>query len=277
LVPHPDPLAIIELTQKHKPTLLAGPPAVYRSLLAQGTFRKVNLSPVKGFFAGAAPMPPGTIEELKSLRNVPVINVYGLTESCSMGTATPWGGTEKPGTAGVPLPGTDLQIVDGSTGTRQLSAGEPGEICFRGPQVMKGYCNKPAETAAVLKDGWLFTGDIGFVDEDGWLTILDRKEDLIVAGDRIIYPSEVDAAILTHPEVLEACTIGVPDEHGGVTLKGYVVLKPGQIVKAGEIIGHCRERLAPDKVPQSIEFIDALPKTATGKILRREVKEKAGK
>ena len=277
LVPHPDPLAVIELTQKHKPALLSGPPAVYRSLLAQGTFRKLNFSPVKGFIAGAAPMPPGIIKELKSLRNVPVINLCGLTEICSTGTATPWGGAEKPGTAGVPLPGTDLKIVDGSTGTSGVPAGEPGEICFRGPQVMKGYCKKPTEAAVVLKDGWLFTGDIGFLDEDGYLTILDRKEDLIVAGGRTIYPSEIDAAILTHPEVLEACTVGIPDEHGGVTLKGYVVLMPGQTVKAGEIIGHCRERLAPDKVPQSIEFIDSLPKSAIGKILRREVKAKARK
>ena len=277
LVPHPDPLAVIELTQKHKPTLLSGPSAVYRSLLAQGSFRKVNLSPVKGFLAGAATMPPGIIKELKSLRNVPVINLYGLTEICSTGTATPWGGAGKSGTAGVPLPGTDLKIVDWSTGTSELPAGEAGEICFRGPQVMKGYCKKPAETAAVLKDGWIFTGDIGFLDEDGYLTVLDRKEDMIVAGGRIIYPSEIDAAILTHPEVFEACTIGVPDEHGGVTLKGYVVLMPGQTVKAGEIIGHCRERLPPDKVPQSIEFIDALPKSIMGKTRRREVKEKAGR
>ncbi len=277
LVPHPDPLAIIEITQKHKSTLLSGPPGVYHSLLTQGTFRKVNLSAVKGFIAGGAPMYPGMIRELKSLKDVPVINLYGLTETCSTGTATPWGGAEKPGTAGTPLPGTDLKIVDAETGTRQLPAGEAGEICFRGPQVMKGYHKKPAETAAVLKGDWLFTGDIGFLSEDGYLTVLDRKEDLIVAGGHTIYPSEIDATLLTHPEVLEACTIGVSDEHGGLTLKAYVVLKPGQIVKAGELIGHCRERLTPDKVPQSIEFIDTLPKSALGKIIRGGMKEKGGK
>ena len=195
LVPHPDPLAIIEITQKHKPTLLSGPPAVYRSLLAQETFRKVNLSSVKGFIAGAAPMPPGMIKELKSLRNVPVINLYGLTETCSTGTATPWGGAEKPGTVGVPLPGTDLKIVDAETGTSELPAGEAGEICFRGPQVMKGYCKKPAETAAVLKDGWLFTGDIGFLDEDGYLTVLDRK----AGPDRGGRPHHLPRARSTRP------------------------------------------------------------------------------
>jgi long-chain acyl-CoA synthetase len=276
LVPHPDPLAVIELTKKHKPTLLTGPPVVYRSLLSLEEFRKVNFSSVKGFIAGAATLPPGIIKELKSIRDVPVIGVYGLTEICLAGTATPWGGAEKPGTVGVPLPGTDLKIVDAETGMRELPTGETGEICFKGPQVMKGYCKKPAETAAVLKDGWLFTGDIGFLDEDGYLTIRERKQDLIVAGGRTIYPGEIDAALLTHPEVFEACTVGVSDEHGSVILKAYVVLKPGQTAKAGEIIGHCRERLTPDKVPQSIEFIDALPKSALGKILRREVKEKRG-
>jgi long-chain acyl-CoA synthetase len=273
LVPHPDPMAVIELTKKHKPTLLTGPPMVYRSLLTRGEFRKVNLSSVKGFIAGAAPMPPGIIKELKSLRDIPVINVYGMTEICSTGTATPWSGAEKPGTVGVPLPGTDLKIVDAETGTRQLPSGAAGEICFKGPQVMQSYCKKSAETAAVLKDGWLFTGDTGFLDEDGYLTVLDRKEDLIVAGGRTIYPSEIDRALLTHPEVLDACTIGVPDEHGGVILKASVVLKPGQTAKAGEIIGHCRELLTPDKVPQSIEFMDALPRSALGKILRNKVKE----
>ena len=141
---------------------------------------------------------------------------------------------------------------------------------------MKGYCNNPAATAAVLRDGWLFTGDIGFLDEDGYLTVLNRKEDLIMAGGRTIYPGEIEAALLTHPEVLDACTIGVPDDNHGITLKAYVVLKPGQIVKAGEIIAHCRERLAPEKVPQNIEFTDALPKSVLGKIIRREVKEKGG-
>jgi len=215
--------------------------------------------------------------ELKSFRDVPVINLYGLTETCSAGTATPWGAAGKPGSVGLPLPGTDLKIVDWSTGTTELPAGEVGEICLGGPQVMKGYCKKTVETAAVLRDGWLFTGDIGFLDEDGYLTVLNRKEDLIMAGGNTIYPGEIEAALLTHPEVLDACTIGVPDDNHGITLKACVVLKPGQIVKAGEIIGHCRERLAPEKVPQNIEFTDALPKSVLGKIIRRELKEKKRK
>ncbi|MHB9097493.1 MAG: AMP-binding protein [Syntrophales bacterium] len=273
LVPHPEPQAILEILKKHKPTILPVLPAAYTGLLAREELRKAGLSTVKGFLAGATPLSATAIKELKALRDVPVINVYGLTEICAIGTATSWGGEEKPGSAGVPLPGTDLRIVDAETGMRELPAGEAGEICFRGPQVMTGYCKKPGETAAALKDGWLFTGDIGALDKEGFLTILDKKKDLIVVDGRAIYPREIDQALLTHPQILEACAIGIPDGHGGKTVKVYVVLKPGETADAEEIIAHCRERLAPEKIPQGIEFIDALPKSALGKVLRREVRE----
>jgi long-chain acyl-CoA synthetase len=138
---------------------------------------------------------------------------------------------------------------------------------------MTGYCKKPGETAAALKDGWLFTGDIGVLDGEGFLTILDKKKDLIVVNGLTIYPREIDRALLTHPQILEACAIGISDGHGGKAVKAYVVRKPGEVVEAGEVIAHCRERLAPEKVPQGIEFVDALPKSALGKVLRREVQE----
>jgi len=273
LVPRPDPQVIIEILKKFKPTLLPGVPTIYIGLLAREEFRKMDLSSVKAFLAGAAPLPLKVIKKLKSIKDCPVINVYGLTEICPMGTATPWGREEKPGTVGVPLPGTDLKIVDVETGTRELPVGEAGEICFQGPQVMKGYYKRPEETAAVLKDGWLYTGDIGFLDADGYLTIVDRKKEMIVAGGFNVYPSEVDGVLFTHPKVLEACTIGVPDEYRGETVKSYIVLKPGESAEAEEIIAHCRETLAAYKVPKIVEFIDALPKSAVGKVLRRELKE----
>ncbi len=272
LVPHPDLPAIIEIMQKHKPALLAGPPGIYRLLLLQDRFRKAGLSAVKGFITGAAPVSPGLAGELRSLRNVPVINLYGLTETCAIGAATPWGGPEKPGTVGLPLPGTDLKIVDADRGDRELPADEVGEICLKGPQVMQGYASGPVTAAAAANDGWFSTGDVGSIDPEGYLTVLDRKEDLIVTAGRRIYPGEIDAVLLTHPEVLDVCTIGVSDGHGGMTAKSYVVLKPGQTAKVGEMFAHCRERLPADKVPQSIEFIDALPKSTLGKTLRREVK-----
>jgi len=273
LVPHPEPQAIIEILKKHKPTILPVLSAVYTGLLAREELRKAGLSSVKGFLSGATPLSAAVLKKLKALRDAPVINLYGLTEICAIGTATPWSGEEKPGSVGVPLPGTDLRIVDAETGMRELPTGEAGEICFRGPQVMTGYCKKPGETAAVLKDGWLFTGDIGFLDEDGFLTILDKKKDLIVMNGSTIYPREIDQTLLAHPQILDVCTIGIPDGHGGKTVKAYVVLKPGQTVDAEEIIAHCRERLTPEKVPRGIEFIDALPKSALGKVLRREVNQ----
>ncbi len=273
LVPHPEPQAIIEIMRKHRPTLLPGLPAVYRSLLAREEFRKMNLSSLKGFLAGAAPLPVKVINKLKALKDSPVINIYGLTETSPMGTATPWSGQEKPGTVGVPLPGTDLRIVDAETGTKVLTAGEAGEICFKGPQVMKGYYKKPEESKAALKEGWLFTGDIGFLDADGYLTILGRKKDLIIANGCTIYPGEIDEALLACSKVLDACAIGIPDDSRGETIKAYVVLKPGETADAEEIIAHCREMLAQDKVPQAIEFIDVLPKSAVGEILRVKVRE----
>lgn len=272
LVPRPDPQVIIEILKKHKPTLLPGVPTVFIGLLAEEAFRKMDLSSVKAFLAGAAPLPLKVIEKLKTLKNCPVINVYGLTEIGPMGTATPWGGAEKPGTVGVPLVGTDLKIVDLETGTRELPTGEPGEICLQGPQVMKGYYKRPEETATVLRDGWLYTGDIGFLDADGYLTIVDRKKEVIVAGGFNVYPREVDDVLLTHPKILEACTIGVPDEYRGETVKSYIVLRAGQKADSEEIIAHCRGKLAPYKAPRIIEFIDDLPKSAVGKVLRRELK-----
>ncbi len=273
LVPHPEPPAIIEMMRKHKPTLLPVLPAVYAGLLERETLRKAELAPVKGFLAGATPLPKPVVGRLKARRDVPVIAFYGLTETGAIGTATPWGGKEKSGSVGVPLPGTDLRIVDTETGTRELTVGEAGEVCFRGPQVTAGYCKKPGETAAALKDGWLFTGDIGVLDGDGFLTILDRKRDLIVVDGRTIYPGEIDRALLAHPGIVDACAIGIPDGHGGKRLKAYVVRRPGEVVETEEIIAHCRERLAPAEVPQEIVFIDALPKSALGAVLRREVKE----
>jgi long-chain acyl-CoA synthetase len=273
LVPRPEPETIIDIMKKHKPTLLPGVPTVYIGLLAREAFRKMNLSSVKAFLAGAAPLPVEVIRKLKALKDAPVINVYGLTEICPMGTATPWGGEEKPGTVGVPLPGTDLKILDLETGTRELPVGEAGEIYFRGPQVMKGYYKKPEETAAALKDGWVCTGDIGFLDADGYLTIVDRKKDLIVASGYNIYPKEVDEVLFSHPKIIEACTIGVPDEYRGETVKSFIVLKPGEEVDREEIIAHCKATLAPYKVPKIIEFIEELPKNEVGKVLRRKLKE----
>ncbi|MFB3924775.1 MAG: long-chain fatty acid--CoA ligase [Syntrophales bacterium] len=281
LVPRPEPGQILDLIEKFKPTLLPGVSTIFVALLNNERFLKMDLSFVKGYLTGAAPMAVDTIEKLKKVRNVPLINIYGLTEITPMGTATPWGGKEKPETVGVPLPSTDLKIVDLETGKKDLKIGEAGEICFKGPQVMMGYYKKPEETALVLEDGWLKTGDVGFLDEDGYLTIVDRKKDVIIASGFNVYPKEIDELLMTHPKILEVCTVGVPDAYRGETVKVFIVVKPGQTLTADEVLGFCKERLAGYKVPKLVEFIEALPKSVVGKILRRELRDmeakKAGK
>jgi long-chain acyl-CoA synthetase len=273
LVPRPSPESVLEMLQKYKPRYLPAVPTIFVGLLNSEEFRKMDLSYIKGFFSGAAPLAADTLQQLKDLTGATMLEVYGLTETAAMATVTPWGGTIKPGTVGTPLPSTDIKIVDIETGKEEKKIGEPGEIIIKGPQVMKGYYKKPEETAAVLKDGWLYTGDIGMFDEDGYMTIVDRKKDMIIAGGFNVYPREIDEILFQHPKVLEACTIGVPDQYRGETVKAYVVVKPGETLSAEEVIQYCREKLAPYKAPKMIEFIDALPKSAVGKVLRREVRE----
>jgi long-chain acyl-CoA synthetase len=164
---------------------------------------------------------------------------------------------------------TEARIVDHATGTRTLPIGDVGELVVRGPQVMKGYWNLPEETADALRDGWLYTGDIAKMDEDGYFTIIDRKKDLIIAGGYNIYPREIEEVLYTHPAVQEAVVVGVPDEYRGETVKAFLVLKPGHSATANELEAHCRKQLAAYKIPRLIEFRESLPKTAVGKILRR--------
>jgi long-chain acyl-CoA synthetase len=273
LVPRPEPAAIIEQLRKYRPSFVPGVPTIFIALLNNAEFRNMDLRFIKGFVAGAAPLSVETINDLKGLTGGDLINVYGLTEITPMGTVSPWKGEIKPGTVGVPLPSTDLKVVDVDTGTIEMRQGESGEGCFRGPQVMKGYYNKPEETAGVLKDGWLFTGDIGFLDRDGYLTIVDRKKDMIVASGFNIFPQEIDEILFSHPKVLEVCTIGIPDPYRGEAPKSFVVPKPGEQLAMEELIAFCKERLPAYKVPKEIEFMTDLPKSAVGKILRKELRE----
>jgi len=273
LVPRPEPATVLEMLQKYKPRYLPAVPTIFVGLLNTEEFRKMDLSFIKGFFSGAAPLAADTLQQLKDLTGATMLEVYGLTETTPVITATPWKGTIKPGTVGTPISSTDIKIVDIDTGKEELKTGEPGEIIVKGPQVMKGYYKKPEETAQVLKDGWLYTGDIGMFDEDGYLTIVDRKKDMIIAGGYNVYPREIDEILFQHPKILEACSIGVPDAYRGETVKAYVVVKPGETLTAEEVIQFSREKLAAYKAPKMVEFIDALPKSAVGKILRKEVKE----
>jgi long-chain acyl-CoA synthetase len=201
-----------------------------------------------------------------------LVEGYGLTEASPVTHINPPTGSPKVGSIGQPVADTQVRIVDLETGTRDLPPGEVGEIIIRGPQVMQGYWNKPQETAQVLRDGWLYTGDIAKKDADDYYYIVDRKKDMIIAGGYNIYPREVEEVLFENPKIAEAAVIGVPDPYRGETVKAFVVLRPGATATAEEIIAFCRERLAAYKVPRIVVFRDSLPKSAVGKYLRRELR-----
>ncbi len=274
MVPRPEPQINIDIIKKYKPTFLPGVPTIFVGLLAEPAFRNLDLSSIKGFFSGAAPLAADTIKDLNDLTGAMMCEVYGSTEAGPFITITPWGGQVKPGTVGIPVADTDVKIVDIETGETELPQGEHGEILIKGPQIMMGYYKKPEETAKALKNGWFYTGDIGCFDEDGYLKITDRKKDMIIAGGYNIYPVEVDGVLFDHPKILEACTVGVKDEYRGETVKAFVVAKEGETLTQEEIIEFCRKNLAAYKVPRIVEFIDELPKSAVGKVLRRKLKER---
>jgi Acyl-CoA synthetases (AMP-forming)/AMP-acid ligases II len=198
---------------------------------------------------------------------------YGLSESTSVGVSNPILGLKKVGSIGIPIPDNDVKLVDVENGTTEVPQGQPGEIIMKGPVIMQGYWNNPEETAGQLKDGWLHTGDIAIRDEDGYIFIVDRKKDMIIAGGFNIYPRDIDEVLFQHPKVAEAVALGVKDEYRGETVKAFVVLKPGETCTQEEIIKFCKEKLAPYKVPKLVEFRDSIPKSVIGKILRKVLRE----
>jgi len=273
MVPRPEPKINIEIIKKYKPTFLPAVPTIFVGLLADPEFSKLDFASLKGFFSGAAPLAAATINDLRELTGATMCEVYGSTETAPVATVTPWGGTIKPGTVGVPVPDTDVKIVDVADPSKTLGIGETGEIAIKGPQIMVGYYKKPAETENALKDGWFFTGDIGKFDEDGYLSIVDRKKDMIIAGGYNIYPVELDDILMGHPKILEACTVGIPHEYRGETVKAFIVTKEGETLTEEEITDYCKEKLAAYKVPKIFEFIEELPKSAVGKVLRRKLRD----
>ena len=273
LIAKPEPKAILEAIDKFKVSLIPGVPTLFSVMINYPDIQKYSLKSVRGCFSGAAPLPLETIRGFKDLTGILISEAYGLTETSPATHGIPLGGKEKPGCIGLPLPNTDAKLVDIGDYTREITAfGEPGELCVKGPQVTKGYLNRAEETAAVLKDGWLLTGDIATVDEEGYFTVVDRKKDMIISGGFNVYPREVDEVLFTHPKIREACAVGVPDQHSGERVKAFVVLKDGQTATAEEIIEYCKQSLTKYKIPKYVEFLGDLPKSAVGKILRKELK-----
>ena len=276
LVPRPEPGIVLDLTKKYKPTYFGCVPTIYVGLLGLPEFRKTDFSFFKGCLSGAAPLALETIREWESTVGAGIVEVYGMTESTTLCHANPWGNT-KVGSVGVPIPDTDCRIVDVETGEKDLAQGEAGEILIKGPQVTSGYWRQPEETAAAITDGWFHTGDVGYMDEDGFLFIVDRKKDMVIAGGYNIYPREIDEILYEHPKILEACAVGVPDSYRGETIKAFIVPKPGETLSAEDVTKFCKERLAAYKVPKKVEFLDELPKSAIGKILRRQLRDMEAK
>jgi long-chain acyl-CoA synthetase len=245
---------------------------MYVGMLNHPKATQFDLTSIKGCFSGAAPLPVEVIKEFESKTGSQICEGYGLSETTPVATTNPFGGKTKPGSIGLPMPDTDIKIVDLTDGTKELPVGEAGELLIKGPQVMSGYYKMPDETANTLRDGWLYTGDIGKMDEEGYFYIVDRKKDMIIAGGYNIYPREIDEILFEHPKVLEACAVGIPDPYRGETVKAFVVLKPGEKMTEEEIIQYCATKLAKYKIPKMVEFLPSLPKSGVGKILRKELR-----
>jgi long-chain acyl-CoA synthetase len=273
LVPKPEPKTVLEAILKYKTDIVLAVPTIYVGVMGLPEFDKADLTFVKGFFSGAAPLALETISGLKEATGADIVEGFGMTESTALVTVTPWHGVLKPGSVGVPLPDTEIRIVDIETGEKEMRIGEEGEVVFRGPQMCRGYYNMPDETAETLRNGWFHTGDVGKLDDAGYLYIVDRKKDMIIAGGFNIYPREIDEVLYEHPKVLEACAVGVPHEYRGETVKAFIVPRPGETLTAEEMDAFCRERLTPYKVPKLYEFLDELPKSVIGKVLRRELRD----
>jgi long-chain acyl-CoA synthetase len=273
LIPKPEIEPILSAIHKYKVSLIPAVPTLYNAIINHPKTPRFSLKSVKGCFSAAAPLPLETIRGFKALTGITISEAYGLTESSPCSHAIPLGGIIKPGCIGLPMPGTDAKIVDADDYSVEVTEiGKPGELCVKGPQVMKGYVNRPDETANVLRDGWLLTGDVAVVDEEGYFTIVDRKKDMIISGGFNIYPREIDEVLYEFPKIKEACAIGIPDGHSGERVKAFVVLKDGVDATEQEIIEYCKERLTRYKVPKFIEFVAELPKSAVGKILRKDLK-----
>jgi long-chain acyl-CoA synthetase len=268
--------AMLDLIERYRATFTVGAITVFIAMLNHPSFRERDISSLTKIISGGAPIPPAVVDDFERATGTYIYNGYGLTEVTSPSHQTPVGRRSPVDPAsgalaiGVPVPETESRIVD--DGGKPLPPGEYGEIVIRGPQVVAGYWNKPDETASTIRDGWLATGDIGFMDSFGWFYLVDRKKDQINAAGYKVWPREVEDVLYEHPDVREAAVVGVPDQYRGETVKAFVSLKEGAQVSTEQLIAFCRERLAAYKAPRVIALLDDLPKTVSGKILRRELR-----
>lgn len=271
LMPKFNALDVLKAIDKQRPTLFPGAPTIYVALLNHPDLKKYDLSSIKACISGSAPLPTEVQEQFEKITNGKLVEGYGLTESSPVTHANFVWENRVNGSIGVPWPDTDCKIFKMDAIDEEAEVGEVGEIAVKGPQIMKGYWNNEEETNNVLKNGWLFTGDLGYMNEQGYFYIVDRKKDMIIAGGYNIYPREVEEVLYDHEGIQEAVVAGIPDAYRGETVKAYIVLKQDYSITEDALNEYCRKHLAAYKVPRIYEFRKELPKTAVGKILRRKL------
>src|ERR687891_3022581 len=288
LLPRFDLTMALKAIAKEKPTLFPGVPRIYIAINASPQTKKYDLSSIRACFSGAAPLPVAVAEKFEAIPGGRLVEGYGLTETSPVTHINPIYGKRKFGSIGLPIPDTDCKIVDLDDPEKELPPGRHGELCIAGPQVMKGYWNRPEDTAEMIrvhKDGigWLHTGDIATVDDEGYFTIVDRKKDMILVSGFNVYPTDVEQVLYRHPKIQQVCVVGVPDAKTGEAVKAFVVLKEGEPATEGEILGWARDEkhgLTGYRAPKSVEFRLELPTTMVGKVLRRvlleEERQRAG-
>lgn len=273
-LPRFDALAMLRSIGQHRATIMDGVPTAYYYLLAHPEFDRHDLSSLRICWVGGQTLPEAKSLEFTRRTGVPVHEVWGMTELAGATSANPIYAANKRGTIGLPYPGNSFKVVDAEDPQRELPPGQSGELMYKGPLVMLGYYNNPKATAETVRpDGWLHTGDIATMDEDGYATIVDRKKDMILTAGFNVYPAELERVLCMHSAVALAAVGGIPDEAKGELAKAYVVLRPAAQATAAEIIAHCRTHLAAYKVPRAVQFVQAIPMTASGKLMRRMLKD----
>jgi long-chain acyl-CoA synthetase len=269
---------VLQIVQKHKPTIMSAVPTIFVAFTNHALLDQYDLSSLVGCFSGGAPLPPEVCRQFEEKTGAIIFEGYGLSETSPVATANPTSKEgRKIGSIGFPVPGTDIKILDIDTATTELPQGEDGEIAICGPQVMRGYWNRPEETEDVFReiDGkrYFLTGDIGHVDAEGYILVTDRKKDLIIVGGFNVYPRDVEDILFQHPKVELAAVIGAPDEKSGEAVKAFIQLKPGETATQEEILQFSKENMAGYKRPKQVEFRESLPVSNVGKVLRRVLRD----
>lgn len=278
LIPKPQPENLLKAIRLYRPTMSPLVPTMYVGMLQHPDLKKTDMTCFKLLTSGGASLPVEVLQEFKKLTGVEINEGFGMTETSPQTHLNPYKGKKKPGSIGIPYPDTEVKIVDLETGTKEVPVGKPGEMLFRGPQVTQGYHNKPEETKkAFTKDGFLKSGDIAYMDKDGYFFVVDRKKDLIISGGYNIYPREIEEVLYQHEKIAKCAVIGIPDTKRGENVKAFVVLKAGQSATPEELLEFCKPRLAKYKWPVEIEIRDSLPESNVGKILKKELRTEIAK